>query len=336
MMLVFTEEWLKGLTHRYRNHKGHSKPFIYFVAVEDEFKSTREQIEKWVALLPAGLQKKVIASLQSDVGFQQTYHELAVGSLISGSGLQLTYERDFDGLTPDWFVSAGNGLNFIVEVFSENVSQTTDSLDARLGELQSRISELPFDFALSVDIPFDWNSLSLDSGRSKIIAKKVKDWLASDNPQIGTELHVDEFSFEVILRDRKYAHVMLMGFGRSFWVNPEPLRRNIETKIDKYKKIALANKFPFLVAVVAEFRTGYDLEGLEDILFGKEVFDIAIDNATSEAVEQTTRRKNDGLFVKKPLLSGVIWASKPIAREWQMRSYLNPHAQFPLPEKSFG
>jgi hypothetical protein len=335
-MLVFNEEWLTGLTQRYRNHKRYSRPFIYFVAVEDEFKSTREQIENWVALLPAGLQKKVIASLQSDVGFQQTYHELAVGSLISGFGLQLTYESDFDGQTPDWFVRAGNGLNFIVEVFSENVSQTTDSLDARLGELQSRISELPFDFALSVDIPFGWNSIGLDSGRSKSIAKRVKEWLASDNPSIGTELHVDEFSFEVILRDRKYAHVMLMGFGRAFWVNPTPLRRNIEAKVDKYKKLVESNRIPFAVAVVAEFRTGYDLEGLEDILFGKEVFDLAIDNATSGVVAQTTRRKNDGLFVKKPLLSGVIWASKPIAGEWQMRSYLNPHAQFPLPEKSFG
>ena len=122
-MLVFTENWLEALARRYRDYKRHTRPFVYFVATEDEFKQTRDQIEEWVSLLPENSRKKAIASLQTEAGFQQTYHELAVGGILRGLGLRTNYEMDFNGQTPDWCVSASGGSRFIVEVFTENISQ---------------------------------------------------------------------------------------------------------------------------------------------------------------------------------------------------------------------
>lgn len=126
-MQVFTENWLEALACRYRDYKRHTRPFVYFVATEDEFKLTRDQIEEWVALLPANLRKKAIARLQSEAGFKQTYHELAVGDILRGFGFQTDYEMDFNGQTPDWCVSASDGSKFIVEVFTENTSQVVEA-----------------------------------------------------------------------------------------------------------------------------------------------------------------------------------------------------------------
>jgi hypothetical protein len=314
-MLVFTEIWLQELAQRYRNYKRHTKPFVYFVATEEEFQPVRKQIEDWVLLLPEHLRKRAITSLQSENGIQQTYHELAVGSILRNLELKPEYEQNFNGLTPDWYVSAGDGSKFIVEVLTENSSKTVEAWDARLSELHGRISELLCDFALSIDIPFDWNSICLDSRRSKFIANEVKNWLIKANPPIGAELQLDEFTFEVAFRDRKFVHVMLIGPCRPFWVNAQPLCENIEGKIHKYKTLAESYKIPFVVALVAEFRTGYGVEELESVLFGQ---------------------KSNGLFVKKPLLSGAIWAWKSKEYKWQMKSYLNPLAQNRLPTNVFG
>ena len=335
-MLVFTEIWLQELVNRYRNHKRHTKPFVYFVATEDEFQATREQVEEWVAILPEHLQKKAIANLRAEANFQQTYHELVVGSLFRNLGLLTEYEKAFNGQTPDWFVSSSDGSqHFVVEVVTENISQSVASWDARISNLQGRLSELQFDFALGVHVPFDLNVASLDSRHCKSITERVKQWLANDNPSIGNEKEIDGFSFEVAFRDRGYSHVLLIGFARPFSVNPQPLKENIEEKVRKYQALATSNKIPFMVAVVMEFRTGYDAEELENVLFGQEVVDVAFDKTTNQIINQATRRRNDGLFKDRPLLSGVILARRPNMGKWEIKSYLNPNAQHPLPADIF-
>ena len=336
-MLVFTESWLFELAQRYRNHKRYTKPFVYFVATEDEFYPIREEIEKWVAILPEHLQKKAIANLQAEKSFQQTYHELVIGSLLRALGLQTEYEKVFSEQTPDWYVSMYDRSQcFIVEVFTENISQSAKSRDSRLFDLHGRISELPFDIALNLHVPFDWNAVSLDSRRSKIITDRLEKWLADGNPQIGDELPLEEFSFEVFCRDRGYSHVLLNLPPRHFWVIPQPLSENIQAKIRKYKDLITLNKIPFVVAVLAEFRTGYDTAELENVLFGQEIFDLASDSTTKQVTKQAARRKNNGLFMEKPLLSGVIWAGRPNMGKWAMKSYLNPSARNPLPAIVFG
>ena len=313
-MLVFTENWKSELESRYRNHKRYTKPFIYFVATENEFQSIREQLEEWVSALPEDLRKeRAIKNLRSEESFRQTYHELAVGALLKNSGLKTEYDKEFNGKTPDWFISSNDGSqDFIVEVFTENISQSAASWDTRLSDLQGRLSDLPFDFALCVDVPFDWNPVILDSRRSKTIAEGVRAWLANNNPSVGEELHLDEFSFEVILRDRGCSKVKLMGFARPFWVNPRPLKENIAEKVHKYKVLVTANRIPFVVAVVMEFRTGYGADDLENILFGQ-----------------------DGLFKNESLLSGVILASRSNTNKWEMKCYLSLDAQNPLPANLF-
>ena len=173
-----------------------------------------------------------------------------------------------------------------------------------------------------------------DPRRNKEIAAEVKKWLEEDTSKVGSKLHLDEFTFEILQREGgRFPNVQCISSPQFGFVgSPAPMRNNFEVKIRKYKALVASKKIPLVVAVVADFQTCYEGNDLENILFGKEVFDVAFDKTTNEVVSETVRRENDGLFAVKPLLSSAIWAWKTNAWKWYMKSYFNPQAQHPLPQ----
>ena len=135
-MLVFTKEWVGELISRYDSRSRIHRSRPYFIATADEFRLMREQIEAWVADLPEHSQAKVIPRLRSEEHIWETYHELAVGSLFRNLGFRLEYDKNFGVQTPDWFVSSNDGSQtFIVEVFTQNVSESKDSENIKQSDL---------------------------------------------------------------------------------------------------------------------------------------------------------------------------------------------------------
>jgi hypothetical protein len=320
-MLVFTEIWLQELAQRYRDHKPHTKPFVYFVATEDKFCLMREQIEKWVVGLPEHLQNNVIGKLQAEENFRQTYHELVIGSLLRDLGLQTEYEKNFGELTPDWYVSPSDGSQaFIVEVLTENISASETSENKHIVDLQYRLMQIPLDVVLRIAFDRTLTKVKLNPQRAKKITREVNRWLEGGNSRVESELALDEFTFEVVVRDKGFSTLQFGDFGGGLCGDPTALRVNIKKKVHTYKTVAATNNIPLVVAVVADLKTNYGYLEMKRILFGKSFGQDLL---------------SDGLFAKKPLLTGAIRAWSPQLGKWQMQYYFNPKAINPLPENLF-
>ena len=321
--IVFTPDWIQTAKSRHDSRPGFQQPWPYCIATEDKFYSVRQQIEDWVASLPATMQTKTIANLQEDKSFWQTYHELAIGSLLKNLGLRTAFQKDVNDYTPDWYVSPSDGSQpFIVEVLTDNISTSETSRNKQIDDLQHRLSAIPIDVVLGISFNRDHTKVKLNQHRSKIIAREVKQWLEERNSNVESKLplDLDEFTFEVYCRDKGFSTVQFFGFAVSFCVDSTPLRENIECKVHKYKHLAETNNMPLVVAVVADLRTNYgDLE-MKTILFGQSFGQDLL---------------NDGLFANKPLLTGVIRAWSPQIGKWQMQYYSNPRANHALPENLF-
>src|SRR5947209_5989577 len=102
--LVFTPEWVGRQKRRYSQNPAHARPRLYSLWVEDRLQGYRNRIEGGGA--PPGPQEQDggIPRLRSTDNFAQTYNELAVADSLRVHGLQLTYEPDLNGQTPDWLV----------------------------------------------------------------------------------------------------------------------------------------------------------------------------------------------------------------------------------------
>ncbi|MGH7799271.1 MAG: hypothetical protein ACREOW_01405 [Thermodesulfobacteriota bacterium] len=332
-MLVFTEEWIQQLQNRYERRERFRRPLIYSVATNVAFQSMRAEVETWVADLPQALQRELIQRLRSSKNFRHTYHELAVGSLLKKAGFRAEYGKNLSGQTPDWYVQAkGNIPPFIVEVFTSNVSEAQMLEETQINELRGGLHQMPFDVGLRIS--FNSQAVELDQRRNKVIAHEIKLWLTRDNPAVGDEICLNDLTIEVVCCGQGFLSVQLMGFSRGFWVNPEPLRKNLVTKVNKYKKLISATRIPLIIGVVADFFTGLGSDDLENVLFGQKVFDV-FNKFTGEVVSQTVSRKNDGLFVERPLLSAAIWGWKSYSDEWKMKAFINTVAQNPFSPNVF-
>ena len=64
-MKVFTDEWKRRVTERYKRLPDHKKPDIYFVATGEQFEQLRLELERGVAALSPAAQNSVIAKLRS-------------------------------------------------------------------------------------------------------------------------------------------------------------------------------------------------------------------------------------------------------------------------------
>jgi len=319
--MVFPPDWIQTAKSRYDSSPHFQQPWPYCIATEEKFSLLRQQIEHWVSSLPEKLQRKTIANLQKDKSFWQSYHELAIGNLLKNLGLRTEFEKDFGGLTPDWYVSASDGSQaFIVEVLTENISESEKSENKQIADLEHRLMQIPLDVVLSISFNRELAKIKLNSQRSKKIVRGVKQWLEGGNSNVESELLLDEFTFEVVCRDKGFSTLQFGGFGRSFCVDPTPLRVNINKKVHRYKTVVETNSIPLVIAVVADLKTNYgDLE-MKKVLFG-----------------QVFRQEvlSGGLFAKKPLLTGAIRAWSPQIGKWQMQYYSNPQAKNPLAENLF-
>jgi len=308
-MHVFTNDWVEEMRRRYRDKPRHRQSLLYLIATEAECEMLRTEIERFVADLPLHVQSKVIQRFQSERNPWHTYHELVVGSLVKRRGLQIDdYEREWQvngkRLTPDWVVSTSDGSkSIIVEVFTQNVSDKEAQRNAQLVDLTWRFGEIRVDAVLKIS--FKSKDRSFDSRRNKKIAVELKRWLEGEDSKVGARRCVEGLQFQVINRNRGFSRIQWVGFSESSGPNPAPLRNNLVEKVKTYGKLVSRHDIPLVVAVVADIRTGCDLEEFENILL-------------------------DHLFVERPELSGAIWARKRQGGNWEMKGFANPCACLPM------
>ncbi len=320
--IVFTAKWIQTVEKRYSDRPRSLKSWPYLIATDHEFFPIRQQVENWIADLPEAEQKKMTPNLRSSDNFWHTCHELAVGSFLKELGLQVEFEKQFGEQTPDWFVCSEDGLHpFIVEVFTVNVSESTDFENNQLDDLTRRLGEIPLDFAVNISREDSSAIRQLDSKRSKKIAEAVRVWLQTYNLLSEPSFSMEGFTFEIIHRDRGYETLQYASIAKPIYAAWTPLREKIEEKIHKYKNLVLSNKIPLVVAVAPGLGTDYSNFEMKNILLGG----VFVESPSS-----------DGLFAKEPLLSGALFVRREGMAQWKIDHYPNPKAAFPLLENIFG
>lgn len=334
-MLVFTDEWVQKIRRRYKQYPDYQKPWLYTVAISNKLETVRNEIEEWVNWLPQSDQSKVIKNLQSK-NFIQTYHELAVGSILKRLGYQVEYEKKIDNnLTPDWYAHPNKGRHaFIVEIFTDNRSETTEKHDKQENDLLGRLQQISIDVALNIN--FDLAKVALDQQKNKIISKKVQQWLTNNDPPIGAQLDSSGIVFEIFDRDRNYPNLQYVSSTDAFWIDTESLRKNIETKINKYKVLAKEKGIPIVVGIVVDPKTGLSLKSLQDVLLGEREVIVTFEKTPGSVVKQEQKRRQNGLFKINEALSAAIWMWKDDFGKWRIKTIYNPFAKNPLPTNTFG
>jgi hypothetical protein len=333
-MLVFTDEWIQQVREENERPGISFKPFVYPLATRDEYKTMREKIETWISSLPQPSQEALIPKLRLLENIDGALDELIIGYFMIMQGYQVEYEKAFSNLTPDWYVKTNIDVpNFVIELFSKDISKAKESQLKQVGELTKRLQQIQCPIVLNMQIKNE--SIILNQKINKEIAYKVEQWLVQHNPHNDEYFELHGISFIVGSHDNELEHLLVLGPFLSDMVNPIPLRVKIEQKIRRYKEIILSEKLPFVIGASADFLTALGIDDLTDVLYGTCVLHVRYNKATKEILERRNGRKNNGLFAEKPLLSAVIWLVNYDFDKWKISIFHNPNARYPLPESTF-
>ena len=335
-MRVFTPEWVQSIRTRYESRPVHPRPYIHFLATSPELQNTRAEIEAWVSDLAETAQARVIPRLQSNENSVHTYNELLFGSFLRALGYRADYERalgDRD-LTPDWYVHArGKTPAFIVEVFTANPPDETVAQHHVIQDLLGRLQEIPLDAALTVRLY--QRRHPLDHALNRKIEHAVRQWLVTDNARVGQELRSQDVGFELLQRDMGYSSLQAITAFGGYWIDDDSLRRKIEEKIRRYRRLAADLPIALVVAVVPHFMTAHHIASLEAAVYGTTRQRPSLEKFTGRIVREEATQITEGLFVQRPLLSAVVWARRT-SDEWRRVAIRNPHALNPLPADALG
>lgn len=314
--LVFPDKYIATLSERSTPPKE--------IATSQGYCTVREQVERWVALLPDDCQKNVIAKLRK--GNKQTwdtYHELAVGHVLRMSGFTPLYEERRVKKSPvDWYVPHHNPP-FLVEVFSASYDGDNDidvSVENRLCKLLNKIDVLRgAEVCVWLDKSVTWTETRLAQ-----VADTVKNSLSNRQCSVGQTCWEDDFSFRVeSLGENQKVKIVVSPMATLV----KPKRRlsdGIEEKVNKYKSA----KLPLVIAVVTD-----------PILAAGKAFDNVLNGSWCYHSETriSTRSNDDGLFRKLPDLSAVLHLQRNWGwGEWSFTEvFYNPIASLPLAPDTF-
>lgn len=333
-MSVFTKEWTEKIRARYERQPGYQRPRIYYFALSDTYQDMRNEIEYWVAGLPSTAQSKLTPRLQAEEHFEHTYHELAVGHMLSQLGYQPEYEKTICGVTPDWYVPSREKVPaFILEIFTANLSVPQASKWQMIDDLLGRLRTIPIGVGLQIEAT--QARITLDPQHNSRLCEEVQKWLVGRSPSIGERLGLDGIAFTVIASGPQFPHVCTMGPAFCFSANEPGLRAKIHAKVKHYKKIADQRELALAVSVVASPDTVLDIRSFEGALLDQPAFQAQIDDSGSISIGKTPTHWTKGLLSLSPALSAAIWMWRTSSGEWRLFPFYNPKAKQPLPENTF-
>jgi hypothetical protein len=326
---VFTPEWVKEISDRYDRLPAYERPTIYFLASTKNGCMVRSQIEQWASDLPSEALATLIPRLRSKENFQDAYHELIVGNRLKELGFRVEYEKKVGGLTPDWYVHAGEDTPaFTVEVLTDKVSRAQATRNKALDDLRGRVEQIPLGVVLVMRVE---QNDSLDSRTNKALYREIEAWLQQAHPPLHAAKRFGLVRVEIAHRNDSYSHVQVILPYDAFVVNRQPLHDKIMRKIDRYKSLAVTPSLPFVVAIVPTIATGRSLDTLEDVLFGQEAVHVRFEHETGAIISTQLTRQPDGLLDVTRTLSGIMWFDLDFSREPKLQFIPNPGALLPLP-----
>jgi hypothetical protein len=325
-MEVFSESYIDKQQQRWGTRKERDWPLVTKIALQQHRTDDRDRIEMYVSALHPDDRQRIANQLRNENQFITAYGELIVGRILISAGLTPRYEPRIETLsgyvTPDWYVEGSSPL--VCDVFTAGLEKIRDADETALRELEDRLSDGTTGCMIGIELP---NAAAIDAGQRKRLAAEVHEWLAS-TPRIGSRKAFASLTVEL----------MAIGGGRldvvtidpmHMVVTPESIADNFDAKVKKYGFLG----FPLLVAAVKHHRAQIDVTDIEDVLRGSLAY-VSGQTASGRIIGKTTRLA-DGVFEKRPSLSGAIYVEPHKSPAPTIRTWLNPSATAELAADAF-
>ncbi|WP_344134468.1 hypothetical protein [Luedemannella flava] len=250
------------------------RQLTYDIAVDAAFESWRRWYDEQFAHLPAPQADELVRRLWQDEHFWPVTFELAAGAAIRSAGYTARYEKDYDGLTPDWSALTPEGeLAFFVEVHTDQPSRETYGRIRAWKALERRIAGIPVNVVLALQGNGHVAPRPPDAGTAKKVAREIHARLLGS--PTTTRIQACGYTF-VVLADRLGPLPSENGLCAQFAapsgvagaVDAGRLVQAVDDKVSKYAKLAVRHDVPLIVAVGAHRFTRVDLSDLDDLLEG--------------------------------------------------------------------
>jgi hypothetical protein len=347
MTPVFEPAWIQDLEEKCGRQPRYCQPDLYRLATDPRWARERENIERWVSLLPEASRERVVHRFRQPDQFFAAYSELVVGDLLRHCGHQPEYEKPLGDKTPDWYVHCAEGIPaFFVEVATVFPTSEVQAWTREWDELRFRLEEIEHYFHIWISAPPE---TSLKGADQKRIVRFVRDWLDTLDPEAVNEPQEKTYenenlriSFRAIPKKVTCKEpIATSGPGITFWINPRRLQEVLREKLKAYRQVKEEGA-PLVVALVPTFESGFSEDDVLDALFGQEQVIISFQGDQIIAVE--SGRSETGLITPKPQkgktpvvhnrrLSAVLWITTTAPPN--MKVFHNPYALHPLPPLAF-
>jgi hypothetical protein len=257
---------------RFSKRPPEQRQLTYDIAVEDNYAPWREWLDDQLTLLPCRVADGMARRIWLDEHFWPVNFELAAGAGLRAAGLNVAYERDWDGVTPDWTVLSEDGKPLaFVEVHTDMPAAETFGRMRAWHGLVERIKAIPVPVLLQISssgpVP------PPDARTAKNIYQDLKRELLSKRP--ANTFRTQGYTF-LVMRDPRGEVLSRLGMhacfeppsSRAGSVTAQRLMDGIEEKARKYRGLAAQYDVPLVVAVGAHRFTGVALGHLDDVLTG--------------------------------------------------------------------
>lgn len=319
--IIFTKAFTEKIQQEYKRRPEKWK-HLFFSATQEEAEFYRGELNNWAANVSPSVLDKMIVSLRKPDKHVHTRNELRVCYHLSQLGLKFEYEKELDGKTPDLFVSSDD-LNFIVEIFTANVSDFENAQTKLKGDLINRIKKLAGNAKLLISL----NTQLIDYARNEFIVRNLDNWLSS-KPAVGISLDCIGVNFQVIQYDERKKISPYFVSSSVIYPEANKLKKKIIKKVRKYHKISKKYSLPLIIAIIPDFHTGLTMEELANVVIGQDS-KWSLNKFEKGNLEPADICK-DGLFYDK-YLSAVIWVTADYYGKSIMQHLRNPLAELPIP-----
>lgn len=292
----FGREFVAKHRRRYGHRSPEQRELTYDIAVDDEHEPWRRWLDGQLALLPEHDADTLAGKLWVDKDFWTVNFELAVGEWLREQGFSVAYEREWDGVTPDWTIVSDTGQPMgFVEIHTHNPTADTYAQMKAWHALVERIKAIPVAVVLQL-APTSEPLPPPDAGTAKRIARELRTALLEASGQ--ARFTTCGYTF-LVMGDRSRGGrqmVSPLGMHAAFEppsslagsVSAYPLLERVWDKVRKYRALAARCQVPLSVAVGAHRFTGVELRHLDEALAGAEapIFNFQL-GAGDSYVEQT-------------------------------------------------
>ncbi|WP_405890252.1 hypothetical protein OG427_17850 [Streptomyces sp. NBC_00133] len=333
----FGPDFVLGQQRRYGKRPPEQRELSYDIAVLDEYATWRDWLDQQLDMLPDATADTLAKKLWFDQHFWPVVIELAVGAGLRSAGLRVVYDREWDGLTPDWTVVCESGEPLcLVEVLCDSPPQGTFGQLRGWYGLVERIKQIPVSVVLALE-PTGGPIPAPEPRTAKRIAQDLRRWLMQ--PLMISRFTTQGYTF--LVQAKRSGGLEASPFGlRAYFAAPSSMAgvvsarqvaNRVEEKVRKYRHLSEKFGVPLVVGASAHRFTGIEARHLDDLLSGRATMSLQFNFGDVYFGEPTEIRSGRPERWEMPSdLAGVLWAHNqpPFDLAWRA----NPAATLPAPQ----